>query len=74
MSAHDPLPPPDSDPAPVFAWDVNLGFPVDDTAWSEFFARHRVQQSSYIDMEKLTNALKPIHTQPGGKPLQRPAF
>lgn len=42
----------------MFAWDVNLGFPVDDTAWSEFFARHRVQQSSYIDMEKLTNALK----------------
>lgn len=40
--------------SPIFAHDANLGFPVDDAEWREFFARHGLQVVAYDDMAKLT--------------------
>jgi phosphonate transport system substrate-binding protein len=43
---------------PTFAHDANLGFPVDDPRWREFFDAHQVRLAGYRDMESLTNDLR----------------
>ena len=42
----------------VFAHDVNLGFPTDESDWAAFFAEHEWRTAKYEDMGKLTETLR----------------
>jgi phosphonate transport system substrate-binding protein len=43
---------------PIFACDVNLGFPEDDPRWSEFFRDNGWRVDNYEDLDQLTEILK----------------
>jgi phosphonate transport system substrate-binding protein len=42
----------------IFAHDVNLGFPVEQPDWSDFFSEHGWRTVDYDDMGKLTAVLR----------------
>jgi hypothetical protein len=42
----------------IFAHDVNLGFPVEQPDWANFFSDHGWRTTAYDDMGKLTATLE----------------